>query len=113
MDKNEYGKLLRKIRKSKGFSIRQLEMYSGVSNAYISQLECGERGIPSPDIIRKLADALKFNYQDLMIAAGYNDSSSEVSVTDEDEQELIRDYSRLSQEDKEIVRTMIKRLIRI
>ncbi|UUZ93922.1 helix-turn-helix domain-containing protein [Paenibacillus sp. P25] len=39
---------LKDMRKQKGFTIRELADRSGVSAAYISQLENGNRGVPSP-----------------------------------------------------------------
>lgn len=62
---------LRKIRKSKGYTIREVSDRSGVSAAYISQLENGNRGVPSPDILMKLSEGLNFSYDDLMRIAGY------------------------------------------
>jgi transcriptional regulator with XRE-family HTH domain len=52
-------------------SLRQLARLSGVSNAYISQVETGERGTPSPDVIKKLSRALNVPYEDMMKAAGH------------------------------------------
>lgn len=71
MEAQEFGEYLKKIRKSKKMTIRQLELYSKVSNAYISQLERGDRGLPSPDILKKLSAPLGIEYNDLMIKAGY------------------------------------------
>lgn len=71
MEAKEFGAYLREIRKKKNLTIRQLDTYSGVSNSYISQMERGERGVPSPDILLKLAKPLGVAYEDLMIMAGY------------------------------------------
>lgn len=71
MEAREFGEYLKSIRKLKKMTIRQLELYSGVSNAYISQLERGERNIPSPSILEKLAKGLNTDYEDLMIKAGH------------------------------------------
>lgn len=60
-------------------TIRQLELYSGVSNAYISQIERGERGIPSPDILKKLSKPLNIEYSELMKKAGYLDEMREIN----------------------------------
>ncbi len=48
---------LKDMRKMKGFTIRELADRSGVSAAYISQLENGNRGVPSPDVLMKLSEA--------------------------------------------------------
>jgi transcriptional regulator with XRE-family HTH domain len=47
------------MRRLRGWNLRQLEKESGVSNAYISQLESGAQTNPTIDIIVKLAGALK------------------------------------------------------
>lgn len=71
MEAKEFGVYIRGLRKNKEMTIRQLELYSGVSNSYMSQLENGKRGIPSPDILKKLSSGLKVDYNTLMIKAGY------------------------------------------
>src|SRR5690625_5079531 len=77
MKANEFGSFIRKLRKEREMTIRQRELYSGVSNSYLSQLENGKRGIPSPDIIKKLSKGLKVDYNDLMMRAGYMSDESE------------------------------------
>ena len=62
---------LKQIRIRQGFSIREVAKRSGVSAAYISQLENGNRGIPSPDILHKLSSGLNTSYSMLMEHAGY------------------------------------------
>jgi len=62
---------LKDIRKNKGFTIREVADRSGVSSAYISQLENGQRGTPSPEILYKLSDGLETPYSALMQLAGY------------------------------------------
>jgi len=72
----EFGRYLRKLRESRGLSTRQVKLQSGVSNAYISLLENGERGIPSPEILEKLAPVYRVPYDKLMKLAGYIKSES-------------------------------------
>lgn len=71
MNNLEFGNYLRELRKKKKLTIRQLDTYSGVSHSYISQVERGNRGIPSPEILEKLAKPLGVDYEELMIKAGY------------------------------------------
>lgn len=71
MKADEFGKHLRKLRKNKKITIRQLELFSGVSNAYLSQLENGKRSIPSPNILQKLHKHLGVSYEYLMEKAGF------------------------------------------
>lgn len=67
----EFGKYLQQLRLDKGLSIRQLANLSKVSHSYLSQVENGVRGIPSPDVLKKLAQPLGITYEELMQAAGY------------------------------------------
>lgn len=68
---NTFGDELKRIRKENKISIRKLGELSGISHAYISQIENGKRGKPKPDLIKKLAKALDVRYVDLLIKAGY------------------------------------------
>ena len=78
-------------------TIRQLELYSGVSNSYLSQLENGKRGIPSPIIIKKLHKPLGISYEELMEKAGYLNSHADDSrensfaSVDEEIEKLMKD----------------------
>lgn len=72
----EFGEYLRLRRKEKGFTIRQLEMKSGVSNAYLSHLENGKRGIPSTEIIKKISGALDIPYTEMLQKAGHLDEAN-------------------------------------
>lgn len=67
----EFGEYLQNKRKDKNISIRKLGELSGVSNSYLSQLENGKRGIPSPEILKKLHGPLEITYDELMEKAGH------------------------------------------
>lgn len=67
---------LKDLRKLKGYTIREVADRSGVSAAYISQLENGHRGVPSPDVLMKLSEGLNASYEALMQAAGYLEPDS-------------------------------------
>ena len=69
----DFGEYLRSKRKEKKMSIRQLALYAGCSDSYLSLLErgaAGQRG-PSPAFLRKLVVPLGVPYEVLMNAAGY------------------------------------------
>lgn len=83
MNPKEFGTYLRSLRKEANLTMRKLDSLSGVSHSYISQLERGERGIPSPDILKKLAEPLGVEYGELMYEAGYLTGESKVTL-DED-----------------------------
>lgn len=46
----------REIRKAKGLTLRKLEEITGISNAYLSQLENGKIKSPSYNTVKKLYD---------------------------------------------------------
>ncbi|HEY8435515.1 MAG TPA: helix-turn-helix domain-containing protein [Haloplasmataceae bacterium] len=79
-DPKSFGQYIKKLRESRGYSINQLALYSGVSAAHISRVERGLRDIPSPEFLKKLASGLKVPYEDLMEAAGYLDDSRECKL---------------------------------
>jgi len=65
------GDRLRQIRKLKGFSLRDVEAKTGISNAYLSQLERGDAKNPSPKKLKSLAGCYDIDYADLLRLAGY------------------------------------------
>lgn len=46
----------RQLRKSKNLTLRQVELMTGISNAYLSQLETGSIINPSYSVVKKLVD---------------------------------------------------------
>lgn len=117
MEAREFGEYLKSIRKYKKMTIRQLELYSKVSNAYISQLERGERGIPSPDILKKLADPLGVEYNELMIKAGYveeNKKDSDFSLPEDFMLKVIKEAElefKVDLQDDPLVESAVRDLI--
>lgn len=67
----KFGEELKRIRKDRGLSIRKTGELTGISHAYLSQIENGKRPKPKPEIIKKLANALNESYVGLMEKAGY------------------------------------------
>lgn len=62
---------LRTARELRKLSLRQVEEATGVSNAYLSQLENDKIKKPSPHFLHKLAALYDIGYEVLMEAAGY------------------------------------------
>src|SRR5690606_32449989 len=90
----EYGKLQREIRKEAKMSIRELAEKSGVSHSYLSQVENGTRSTPSSEIIKKVADALNYDYFTLGVLAGV---ISEKEIYIDTLKEQLRDLQNLYQ----------------
>jgi len=70
---SELSSVLADLRKAKGLTLRQVEEATGraVSNAYLSQLENGKIGKPSPNVLHSLAEVYVVPYEGLMEKAGY------------------------------------------
>jgi transcriptional regulator with XRE-family HTH domain len=110
---------LKDLRKEKGYTIREVAERSGVSTAYISQLENGQRGVPSPEVLMKLSEGLNASYESLMITAGYLPGQGEHRPkTDAPvnlrrflrDNDLMFDGVRLTEEDKERVERLLTAL---
>ena len=71
--KRSLGSYLADLRAAKRLTLRQVEEATGkeVSNAYLSQLEHGHIGKPSPNILHSLASVYGVPYESLMEMAGY------------------------------------------
>jgi transcriptional regulator with XRE-family HTH domain len=105
---NKLAKELTKIRGLRGISLRQAEKETGISNAYLSQLENGKAENPSPHILLQLAEFYEVPYESLMESAGHlqptdankqarrNVSGVQAALMstplDEDEQEKVAEF---------------------
>lgn len=70
-EESSLGEELRRIRDLLGLSLRQVEKITGISNAYLSQLETGKIEKPAPSYLYKLSEAYNVPYELLMEKAGY------------------------------------------
>jgi HTH-type transcriptional regulator, competence development regulator len=95
------GSVLRQARDLKKLALRSVEEMTGISNAYLSQLENDKIKKPSADILHKLAIAYKIDFNYLLHIAGLVEKSTNENVsfgkfvfskdnlTKEEEEELI------------------------
>src|SRR5438132_1436564 len=65
------GKELKRLRQHHKLSLRVVQDRTGISNAYISQLETGQAKSPTPPILQKLAGLYETSYEELLALAGY------------------------------------------
>jgi transcriptional regulator with XRE-family HTH domain len=65
------GPFLQATRRGKSLSLREVEASTGISNAYLSQLETGKIREPSPANLHKLAELYGVSYPMLLELAGY------------------------------------------
>jgi transcriptional regulator with XRE-family HTH domain len=66
-----FGEGLKTARELRKLSLREVEEVTGISNAYLSQLENDKIKKPSPHFIHKLASLYDIAYELLMESAGY------------------------------------------
>lgn len=69
--KKQLGQYLKEKRKSRNLTLRSVEQETGISNAYLSQLENHKILNPSLSILHKLAEFYRISYEYLMKLAGY------------------------------------------
>ncbi|MGG2027565.1 helix-turn-helix domain-containing protein [Gottfriedia sp. S16(2024)] len=67
----KFAEFIRQTRLQNNLSIKCLATKANVSHSYISQIENGKRGIPSTEILRKLAEPLGVPVIQLYQLAGY------------------------------------------
>jgi transcriptional regulator with XRE-family HTH domain len=63
--------LLAEARRAKAVSLRTVERATGISNAYLSQMESGVVAQPSPKKLLALAEYYNVSYDLLMSSCGY------------------------------------------
>jgi transcriptional regulator with XRE-family HTH domain len=102
-DVKKLGDFLRAARNKLELSLRSVETATGISNAYLSQLETGKIKTPAPTVLHKLAGQYSVPYALLMELAGYpiaepGDENEELSdqlaarigaVTDDEADQLV------------------------
>jgi HTH-type transcriptional regulator, competence development regulator len=66
-----FGEGLKTARELRNLSLREVEDATGISNAYLSQLENNKIKKPSPHFLHKLAAIYDIGYELLMESAGY------------------------------------------
>jgi transcriptional regulator with XRE-family HTH domain len=64
------GRTLKSIREKVSLTLREVEESTGISNAYLSQLENDKIKKPSASVLYKLADVYKVDLNVLLMAAG-------------------------------------------
>lgn len=69
----KFGEGIKKLRSEKGLTSSELAKRSGISQAYLSQLESGKNKNPTPDILNKLSKGLGLSYAYFLIRVGYID----------------------------------------
>ena len=97
------GNCLKTVRKQRRLTLRAVEDKTGISNAYLSQLENDKISRPSPTILHRLAECYAISYEGLMKLAGhpineerqkraFRSSVDDIENLTEDEKEKVLEY---------------------
>lgn len=81
-DMTTLGGMLTTARRAKGWSLRETEKRSGVSNAHLSQIETGTISSPAGSILLALANSYGMDPRPLLEAAGEADLASLIGWRD-------------------------------
>jgi transcriptional regulator with XRE-family HTH domain len=73
------GGVIREARELKRLTLREVEIQSGISNAYLSQLENDKIKKPSANTLYKLSELFNIDFDDLMVIAGIVEKKKESS----------------------------------
>lgn len=68
----ELGDVLRRARKHRNYSLRQVEERTGVLNAHLSQIERGQIKRPDPALLWRLSELYSLDFGLLAAWAGYS-----------------------------------------
>jgi len=84
------GNFLKELRTRKGVSLKNVEEATGISNAYLSQLETGaRRRIPTSKRLNALADYYNVSIQQLLQKAGYY---KKISLKETEEEKIKKSF---------------------
>ncbi|MFO0388542.1 MAG: helix-turn-helix domain-containing protein [Alphaproteobacteria bacterium] len=72
--KKSFGDIIKDLREDKGYSQRQFALALDITPTYMSKIERGEFPPPSEDVIKKMAQLLEHNSDDLLAYADKVDS---------------------------------------
>ncbi len=64
------GETLKEARELAGFTLKQVEEATGISNAYMSQVENSKIKKPSANVLHKLSQVYNIDIENLLFAAG-------------------------------------------
>jgi transcriptional regulator with XRE-family HTH domain len=107
------GEYLRIIRHNRKLSLRDVEKKAHISNAYLSQIERGERGVPSIKMMSKLAEAYGVSVVDLIEIAilELKKEAFDFNILVPDTKYVYEGYEKLSGESKQSLTEFLQFLL--
>jgi transcriptional regulator with XRE-family HTH domain len=107
----QFGIYLKKLRLDRKMSLREVEKIAKISNAYLSQVERGERNIPTLKILSRVAKAYGVEVGELIKRAEEefeNKGQKENEISNPDSEYISRGYEGLSDEGKKILKEYLQ-----
>ena len=111
----QFGEFLKKLREDRNMTLRDVEQKIHISNAYLSQVESGQRSIPTIRILSKLAECYGCNVAALTNAAEAELKHEETKSTESpapDARFICRGYENLSEPNKQALKKFLQHLQR-
>jgi len=115
-----FGEYLKQLRRDRHMTLRDVEKKAKISNAYLSQVESGERNMPTVKILSRLASAYGISLSDLLKATmaemweeGKNIKNKiQGEIPAPDTEFICRGYENLSEENKQALKKFLSSLTR-
>ena len=107
----QFGNYLKKIRLDRNMSLRDVEKTAKISNAYLSQVERGERNIPTLKILSRIAKTYGVQVSEFIKRAEEefeNESKVKKEIPNPDPEYIYREYMSLSDEGKKILKEYLQ-----
>ena len=108
-----FGEVLKELRKKRNMTLRDVELATGISNPYLSQIERGERGIPTIKFLRRLADVYHVSVNKLIEVGTkeMNNKSFNLKEVDQDTVFVSRGFEKLSKKSKSVLKSFLSYLL--
>jgi len=108
-----FARYLKRLRKDRGMSLRQVEKITKISNSYLSQIEKGKRDIPTFKILSRLADAYGVEINSLIKVAEDEGGNIEPFFKNKipDAYYISREYNQLSDDRKQALKNFLQYLV--
>ncbi|MDD5258517.1 MAG: helix-turn-helix transcriptional regulator [bacterium] len=110
---NEFGAYLKKLREDRELTLREVEAKAKISNAYLSQLERGEKGIPTIKVLSRLAKAYGVLINEMMAKAesAFKDEKIDITATTPNGEFVARGYDKLPEDKKMALQSYLQHLL--
>ncbi len=108
-----FGEVLKELRKKRNMTLRDVELATGISNPYLSQIERGERGIPTIKFLRRLADVYHVSVNKLIEVGTkeMNNKSFNFKEVDQDTVFVSKGFKKLSKKSKSVLKSFLSYLL--